>query len=57
MLSNLTDILTEILAQIGSIIVWSSSGTATAPAYAALFGLPILAGISAFVVRLVKKAR
>lgn len=56
MLENITAAVTGLLTLLGDVIN-PDLGTSTAPAYAAAFALPVLAGALAFVVRMVRKAR
>lgn len=58
MLENITSAVTGLLTLLGNVINPSLAGdNAVAPAYAAAFALPVLAGVMAFVVRMVRKAR
>lgn len=59
MIENITTLLSGILSAISTLIDPTVAGetVATAAPYVALLALPVLGGIVAFTVRLVKKAR
>lgn len=57
MLDNITSAVSGLLTLLGNVINPTISDNVSAPAYAAAFALPVLAGALAFVVRMVRKAR